>query len=1015
MKKLLSLIVFIILVGASFLSGCVDRTTDDNQEDLENTIDENEAYDILMSKILKPGFSNNQGSAFMLSEMLKKGDVITSENGNTYTIEKDSWFVFIDDAPWAFFSHPVRYIMINAQDGEYETINEFWPPFINNNSMWDKLNHNRGSVKDIYPVLNQSVPINDTSDTGAPTADYGDAPDTQNAYYGVSSCFPTYYNTSNSRVGYPGAHTLNVGEETLGLTVSAEVDANDPNDPDLVPNLVDSDKDDNVYVGINSQNAQLSFTVKVSQNAPNVPRYINVLIDFDQNGSWMKGSYGSEWPVKNFMINVTPGTTKTITTPVFLWGNKTILSSPVWMRVSLTRTKVNETMFSSVGGWDGSGQFEYGEIEDHIVYLTDDVPEPEEEWPPWPGNPPSGRNPNPPGGGGGGPNPPGSSTGPCGTTVNYHSIIINGGDSSSHLGKGLSPASEAVDTMTGLLADQGYSSSGSLGPGSNSMSDLEDAFENLKSAVKCGDHVLVYIVGHGKPASEGGGIALKGTSGKTHDTMKSSDLSNLLGSIPACPDEDCDVEGKCCHVTVVIESCYAGNFNTDGVKGAGRTVMGSSDDEPADATGGGVFTSGFSDSSNNEDSDEDDDGTVTPGEAFSGANKSVSDNNKKSGRGQEPWSDSQECECKCPCSPSIDVDKYAWDDDWVSEMDAIIGQEISFRCEIENDGKCRNVSDLEIVDTLPNCLSYNNDAEVTYLDSDEIESTLDISAGLSDTVDGGMQISWDIGNTINLFAPDEKIIIDYSATTILEGYNTNVVQGSAQCTYDPSITVSESDSVTINVSEESDDIGTPPAEDILTVFLEGYGECYCSGEECSGTLVITSFGAEDISGGDYPIKNILLTVNGVEEYSESVNTSSYSNSRDISISNCDTSYDIEVTATNSLDQNLSVSDTINVETVLFVNISAVATSEYGEGWCNSNVDIDFVATDLTGGTYPITELEILINGENLEITQSLPTSSFLQEHSFSSDCDVTHDFQMTVTNINGKTIVATKSITTPSP
>jgi len=931
MRKITAVFIFLLLVGASFLSGCTNPNPEDDEDDEDTTptieITKDEAYDILMDEIIKPGSSNSSSSAFMLSELLEPGDVINSDSGEAYTIDKHSWFVFIDDSPGSFFAHPTRYILIDAETGETTTIDEFWPPLINNESMWDNASHGRGDVTDMYPISNKSVPIATDVSSGAPLADYGDAPDTQNAYYGIAGAFPTYYNTTNSRLGLPGGHTLTVGEETLGLTVSAEVDADDPNDPDFVPNLVDSDKDDGMFVSVSTQNAKLSFMVKVSQNAPDVPRYINVLIDFDQNGSWMAGDYGNEWAVVNYEINVTPGTTKTITTPMFSWGNKTILPSPVWIRVGLTREKVNESLFSSVGGWDGSGQFEYGEIEDHIVYLTDDTPDPEDEWPPWPKEPPTGGDPDPPQPPGG-PQPPGPTNGPCGTTVNYHCLIINGGDSSSHLGKGMSPASEAVDTMTGLLDDQGYSNVGSLGPGGNSMSDITQAFENLKSQVQCGDHVLIYIIGHGKKASKGGGVTLRGTDGKTDETMKPIDLADLLGSIPACPDEDCDTPGKCCHVTVVIESCYAGNFNVDGVKGTGRTVMGSCDDEPADASDGGVFTSGFSDASNNENSDANDDDTVTPQEAYEKAKENVEENNGNTGRSQEPWSDSQECECKCPCSPSIDLDKWVWDDDWVSEMDAYLGANVLFRVEVENDGKCRNVTDLEIVDTLPSCLSYGSDGEISYTDSEGETTGLSISPSMADTASGGMQLTWDIGSEIGLFAPGESIIIEYSATTQELGENTNYVNGSARCTYDDSIVVTDDDSATVNVAEEPTDV-IPPVEEAISIFMEGSGECNCVGEECTGTLDISSYSATDLTGGTYPITNVKLKIDGVQKKSEDVNTVSYTSNYEETINDCTGKiYDVTIIATNSIGQVLTANETLEMKTYLQVYISSTVKTVY---------------------------------------------------------------------------------------
>ncbi len=839
-------------------------------------ITKEEAIGILMREIIEPSSSGDRVSAFMLSQPLQKDDNVTSDSGEWYDIESYTWFIFIDDNPKAFFAHATRYVLINARNGSYEIINETWPPLVNNISMFDTANLSRGDIIEIYPLLNSSVPISGGEGT-APSGDYGDAPDGQNAYNGIQGRFPTLYNTTYSKFGRPGGHTSTVGEETLGINVSAEVDANDSNDPDGVPNLVDSDSDERMFVVLDGENAKLSFTVTVNQSAPNVTRYLNVLIDFDQTGNWSAGSYGSEWVVVNLEVNVSPGSSETIITPEFSWGNKSILPSPVWMRVALTRGKVNETLFSSAGGWDGSGQFQYGEIEDHIIYLTDNPPDPEEEWPPWPGNPPGGKNPNPPPPPG--PQPPGPSKGPCGTDVNYHVIIISGGDSSKHLSKGQNPAKQAVDTMSDLAEDQGYNSVANLGPGKQgdnktTIANIGKAFDNLKSQVKCGDHVLIYIIGHGKPANQGGGITLRGSNGKTKETMKPDDLANFLDKIPSCPDEECDVEGKCCHVTVVIESCYAGNFNVDGVKGEGRTVMGSCDDEPADASNGGVFSSGFNQASRDEDGDINDDDVVDPTEAYERAQDAVDENNKKTGRGQEPWIDSQECECKCPCTPSIDTDKWVWDniaEEWVGEIDASLGATVRFRCEIENDGECRNVTNLTIVDVLPDCLSYGNDA-ILYYDEESMGlrppcSTVD--------VDGGLELTWHL-TEIELFAPGETIAIEYNATTEIDGENINSVNGSANCTYDPSVVVYDEDIATVNV------------DDTLPETTKELGKGGEDGYNVTQETPIWLNATDEGSGVGYINYSILWDENGDNETAESwmCNITVYGNAIKINITDC---------------------------------------------------------------------------------------------------------------------------------
>ena len=428
MKKIGAILICLVLVGACFLSGCVEEkkgvTPSPTPSPTPTTkITLADAIMILMSKILIPSSSYDRSSAFLMSHVLRAGDTVKSENGISYPIANNTWFVFIDDDPEVFFAHPTRYVFIDAEDGSYNIISELWPPLINGISMWDAITMNRGNLVEIYPILNSSLPIT-TDVSNAPIAEYGDAPDGQNAYYQVKGRFPTLFNTTNSKLSRPGGHTLTAGEEILGKNFSVEEDANDPNDPDNVPNLVDSDNDERMFVILNGLNAQICFDVTVSTNAPDVLRYTNILIDFDQDGNWTDGTSGTEWVVENLEVNVTPGTMKTIITPSFSWGNDANdLPSPVWSRVALTREEINETLFAGLGGWDGSGQFQYGEIEDHLIYLIDNPPDPDIEWPPENGN-------------GNGGQPPGPTEGPCGYEIKYHSLIINGGDSSRHMKAG---------------------------------------------------------------------------------------------------------------------------------------------------------------------------------------------------------------------------------------------------------------------------------------------------------------------------------------------------------------------------------------------------------------------------------------------------------------------------------------------------------------------------------------------------------------------------------------------------
>jgi PKD repeat protein len=870
-------------------------------------IDKDGAIAILVSKIIKPASEYKLISAFMLSQPLQNGDVVTSESGQRYPIDTDTWFVFIDDEPLAFFAHDSRYVFIDAQTGSYDVNNETWPPQVNNLSMWDTQNLGRGHIIELYSVLNSAVPIAG-SPSQAPTGDYGDAPDGQDAYYGVPGHYPTLFNTTNSQFGRPGGHTLNIGEEMLGVNVSAEVDATDPADPDGVPNLVDADSDERIFVIVEGTQAKLAFTVTIAPNVPDVARYANAVIDFDQSGNWSAGTYGTEWVVVNLGIDIDPGSSETVITPWFAWGNKAMLPSPVWMRLLLARDEVSQSLFANVG-WDGSGQFGYGEVEDYFAFLTDKPSLPEyTRWPPAPKKPPGGDGKPPPGGGG---QPPGPTKGPCGYDINYYVIIINGGDCSKDLANGTPIVQESVDTMAGLAGEQGYTSMGNLGPGNNSLSDIGQAFDQLKANVKCGDYVLIYICGHGK---KDGGIALKDANGRTQETLGTTDgdgkdnsLEDFLNKIPPCPDEDCTTAGKCCHVTVIMESCYAGNFNTPGVTGQGRTVVGTSSNTPSWATypGGGAYTQGFDKDSRDPASDTNQDGYIDPMEADKTARDAVNANNSKRGKSQAPWSNSQECECKCPCKASIDGEKWVWSDvsqDWVDGIQALPGQPVSFRLEIENDGKCRDIVEPQMTDILPGCLDYDGGATLFYNGQHKSRPPDEINQGGL-----GLELVWNL-DEIEALSPGEGLAIEYDATAVEPGANVNVLFCSAHCAVDYSNVVSDQDTATVMVVPAQ-----IPPEEVLYAWVKVSVECTCYQPEC-GCIMTVDFKGQDLTGGDYPVTNVVLTANGlVWHNSGPISTVLYQKSIPMQVG-CGQPFTIKVVVTNNIGLQATATKSITTPT-----------------------------------------------------------------------------------------------------
>jgi hypothetical protein len=881
-QRIVTSCLLVIALIAIPLTGCPKAAT---------KIDKWGAIDILVSEIIPPAADDSRISAFMPSQPLVKGDVVTSEDGTAYPpIDQDTWLIFIDDNPQAFYAHPTRYVFINAKSGEYDIYDQSWPPLINDFSMWDTTSVGRGQLIELWSVLDFPGPITGSAST-APRGDYGDAPDGQDAYEGVLGRYPTLFNTTNSQFGRPGGHTLNIGEETLGFDVSAEVDATDPNDPDGTPNLVDSDSDERIYIITEQNQARLAFTVAVSNSAPDTTRYANALIDFDQSGDWSQGPAGTEWVTVNLPVKVDPGTSATIMTPLFDWGNQTPPVWPVWMRLALTRDKIEESQFANVGGWDGSGQFDYGEIEDYCGFLTDNPP------PPPPPPPPAGGDGDGNGdGGGNGGAPPGPAKGPCGYDIDYYVITISGGDTAKHMAQGTPIVQRSVDKINEVAAEQGYTSAGNFGPGNNSLSNLTQAFDDLAGKVKCGDYVLIYICGHGKKTG-GGGIALKNSSGQTQETMKPGDLASLLGKIPPCPDEECKTPGKCCHVSVIIESCYAGNFNTPGVTGKGRAVVGTSTDTPSRATSsGGVYTNGFAEAASDPDTDTDDppDG-VDPMEASSSGEAAVDKHRQANNTGQQPWSNNQWCDCKCPCSPGIDVEKRVWDEmaeDWADETTVWLDEMVTFRLDILSSGKCRDIVELEIVDSVPDCLEYAGEA-VLYVDGKAYDREPgDISQG-----DGGLTLTWNLME-IETLAPGESVAIEYEAIARELGENENVVYGSAHCGYDYNVIVTDQDDASVWVT-------IPQAQDVLQISLEVGSDCYYVNEpgyECQYCLITIKFYAEDLTGGRLPLTSISLTMNGKPLVNLNGISSDYYHDTLYEEASCGQDITVELRATNSLGQ-----------------------------------------------------------------------------------------------------------------
>ena len=146
------------------------------------------------------------------------------------------------------------------------------------------------------------------------------------------------------------------------------------------------------------------------------------------------------------------------------------------------------------------------------------------------------------------------------------------------------------------------------------------------------------------------------------------------------------------------------------------------------------------------------------------------------------------------------------------------------------------------------------------------------------------------------------------------------------------------------------------------------------------------------------------------------------NSLDIPVTDCSFPYDVRVTATNSLGQQMTMNASIIVQSVLSVNISVHAQIWYDETQCWGDVTVTYQADEYTDGTHPIVDVAMSYWFENepnttiqVPLTEPLPTSSFTQIETFESECGASYIFEITVTNERGDILTKTQDFTVPLP
>jgi len=215
--------------------------------------------------------------------------------------------------------------------------------------------------------------------TTGPLGDYGDAPDELSAGYAHTDpqtigSFPTIFSAPQDPSYI--LHRFPQERVYLGQKVTVENNAL----------LVDRDLDDGWVPGsfLTCSRAHLSLYVTVPTEATAGPIYLNVLFDWDHDGRWADSSTcatqrdqqaADEWAIRNLPLHqqpysLAPGFSGTVDLPEIITGP---LEGELWVRVTISTEPVDERVFVPVAfggrGWNGQGDFLYGETEDYFSCL----------------------------------------------------------------------------------------------------------------------------------------------------------------------------------------------------------------------------------------------------------------------------------------------------------------------------------------------------------------------------------------------------------------------------------------------------------------------------------------------------------------------------------------------------------------------------------------------------------------------------------------------------------------------
>lgn len=618
-----------------------------------------EAALVLGREVLKPASAQAEIVAYMTAGPLS-GYLVTPDEPGASSISVDTisgnpqWFALVDLHPCQLWNHEALYVFIDDATGFVTTYPaEGWPLLAPSADPADvaELDDNVGAAGPLthfYPLLKQPSLRAASGNPAANVADYGDAPEDTVAYPTgppVVGRFPVSYASPYSGANGAGGHALSNGDYVLGTTVSLEQDILDPADPDGQVNHVNGDSGERMFIAwfrsYNPDTALVLYDVTVDAGAPPATLYLNVNADLNRDGEWKKTAQFDEWGVKDQALTPSAGTT-TFATPAFPIQNPASGNPAVqfWMRVLLT----TDPALKHNDDYNGSGRYANGEVEDYCAYLRPCSAKITHPAPPPPPDDPVPDPPPPP------EEPPGEPLGWSDIPVNYFALVVEGVDRHGH-----TAADEAADKMHRLLLGQGYDvthlkgDSATPDAGRADDGNIDDWFANVKAKVKCQDKILVYFIAHGFKddglPGDVGKMRLRNAGKGDPGTYTGDDLLDALNSIPFCPapTDWCDLNGHCCSLTVIVESCYSGLWQ-EHLEGEGRRIITtSSKDKPSyygsDGTGG-EYSDRYAECARDSAADLDGNG-LTPDEAHNWAVPNLQ-------RPQTPAMADATCDCTCP-------------------------------------------------------------------------------------------------------------------------------------------------------------------------------------------------------------------------------------------------------------------------------------------------------------------------------------------------------------------------------